>query len=245
MWRRSFPNFPSYKCPTCRRGILALVAETEKRLEPSYAKQAHAERGYHPYEDQTRFSCLLQCSRPSCGEVVSVNGNIIFDVAIDIVNGAFTETYFAEYLPKSMFPPPVVVRLPDNLPKACADHLKAAFKLMWMDTGASANRIRTFVEVLLDHFEIAREGPGKTGKISRYNLNQRIKLFEEQKPGHETLYEALRIVGNDGSHEGEVEWETLLKAFQLTDYLIEVLFEDRGESMRAIAREIIAKREKR
>lgn len=215
------------------------MADTEKRLEANYSKREHAEKGFHPYQDVTRFSCLLQCSASSCGEVIAVSGDIDFDVSVGIVDGEFREEYISEYLPRSMFPPPPVVRLPKKLPDPCRQHLKAAFGLMWSDTGACANRIRTFVEVLLDHFEVEREGPDSNGKTRRFNLMKRIKLFEAKRPGHETLYEALRLVGNLGSHEGAVKWDTLLKAFQLADYLIEVLIEDKGESMRAIAQEII------
>lgn len=244
MWRRSFANFPSYNCPRCRRGTLSLVADTMQRLEATYAKREHAEKGYHPYNEMTRFSCLLQCSSSPCGEVVAVSGDITHDVDVIMVDGEYQEDYTAEYLPRSMFPAPPVVRMPRKLPKACADHLNAAFGLMWADTGACANRIRTFVEVLLDHFSIDREGPGKSGKIYRYDLSKRIKLFEAQKPGHETLYDALRLVGNLGSHEGSVKWDTLLRAFQLADYLIEILIEGKGQSMRAIAKEIIDKKGK-
>lgn len=217
------------------------MSETEKRMETRYAQREQAEKGYHPYNDVTRFSCLLQCSVSSCGEVVTVSGDISHDVDVVVVDGAYQEEYTAEYSPRSMFPPPSVVRLPKKLPKDCTEHLKGAFGLMWVDTGACANRIRSFVEVLLDHFEIEREGPNKAGDIYRYNLPKRIQLFEAKKPGHETLYEALRIVGNLGSHEGSVKWDTLLQAFQLADYLIEVRIEDKGEVMRAIAQEIIDK----
>ncbi|WP_318035163.1 DUF4145 domain-containing protein [Rhizobium ruizarguesonis] len=244
LWRRSFANFPSYICPKCARGTISLVAETEKRMEARYAKREHAEKGYHPYNEVTRFSCLLQCSASSCGEVVAVSGDIVHDVEILVVDGEYQEEYTAEFMPRSMFPPPPVVRLPKKLPKDCSEHLKASFALMWSDTGACANRIRSFVEVLLDHFEIERKGPNKTGDIYRYSLLKRIKLFEAKKPGHETLYDALRIVGNLGSHEGSVKWDTLLQAFQLADYLIEVLIEDKGESMRAIAQEIVDKKGK-
>lgn len=240
LWRRSFENFPSYGCPRCKGGKLAILTDTLKRVEARYAEQEHNEKGYHPYNDVTRFVCLLQCSRFSCGEVVAVSGDIDADVEYLFGADGHEEEYTNnKYLPRSMFPAPPVVRLPKKLPQECSDHLNAAFGLMWADTGACANRIRTFTETLLDHFQIDRKGPDKNGKIYRFNLSQRIKLFEAKKPGHQSLYEALRIVGNVGSHSGVVSWDIILKAFRLVDYLIEILIEDKGAAMRALAQEII------
>jgi hypothetical protein len=213
-------------------------------VQATYADRQHREEGYHPYNDVTRFACLLQCDAFSCGEVVAVSGDITHDVDIQYDEDGAQEHYRPEYLPRSMFPAPPVFRLSDQLPKHCAEHLSAAFGLMWGDTGACANRIRVFVEALLDHYGIPREGMTKKSKPTRYDLSKRIDLFEDQKPGHKTLFDALRWVGNLGSHAGPMKWDTILKCFQIVEHLIEILIDDKAGAIKALAQEIVDKKGK-
>lgn len=244
LWRRSFWSFPSYGCPRCTRGSLSLVPTSVSKLRTKYSDSQHREKGYHPYNDVTRFSCLLQCDAFSCGEVVSVSGDIVYDVDFYYDEDGAHEDYRAEYLPHSMYPAPPVFRPSDRLPKECATHLEAAFSLMWTDTGACANRIRVFVEMLLDHFNIEREGPNSKGKVHRYDLSKRIDLFEDQRPGHKILFDAIRWIGNLGSHEGAIKWDAVLKAFQIVEHLVEILIDDKAGAIQALAQEIVDKKGK-
>jgi hypothetical protein len=98
--------------------------------------------------------------------------------------------------PRAMFPSPPIITLPSELPDDVESEAEAAFKLFWSDLGASASRLRTSVERVLDHFNI----PATKAGGGFLTLNDRIKEFKKIDTDHADTFDALRHVGNVGTH---------------------------------------------
>ncbi|MBY5837087.1 DUF4145 domain-containing protein [Rhizobium leguminosarum] len=242
LWRVSYSSFPKFKCPRCRNGTLSTVKESIQRRETKYSKLEHNQEGWEPDWITESFICLLECGYAFCGEVVTVGGSVYYQYGEYPDGEDIVRDFSPTFLPHSMRPAPPVISLSAKLPKECGEHLKKAFELMWFDASACTNRIRTFVEALLDHFEIDKEGQNKKGELYRYNLDKRIQLFEEKMPGHKVVFDALRWFGNFGSHGGATKWEAILDAFQLVEYIIDEVIDHKGAKIKAIAQNIVDKK---
>ncbi|QKD03520.1 DUF4145 domain-containing protein [Mesorhizobium loti R88b] len=140
----------------------------------------------------------------------------------------FDSTY---YTPRQMFPAPPVFPLSTRLKKELAAHLRKAFELLWVDPASCANRIRVFLEFLMDHFEILRTDINAKGEEYDLKLYHRIERLEAKKPGHKKTFNALRNVGNYASHSGKAKFETLIDCFELVELIIADLVDGRQDRL--------------
>lgn len=190
--------------------------------------------------------CFLICDFTFCGEVVAVSGDFrTYDE--HVYNGDTEEfdTYQDRKLfVKSMVPAPAVISWPEKLDKIPRDHLIQSFELFWVNTGACANRLRIVVETLLDQLNIAREGTKRSGKKGDLDLSERIDLLDAAKPGHKQSLDALRHVGNFGSHEGDADFDDLLVCYELLESTLIELVEERRAKLEAEAAAIISRKGK-
>ncbi len=178
---------------------------------------------------------MLVCSMPSCAEIVTVSGRIDYQ-KVYVSNGddLLEMRLLGSLRPTSMQPAPNIIALPKALSKACAEHLRIAFVLLWVDLGSCANRLRIVVEHLLDDLGVERER----------NLERRIRLLSESRPGHEGALDALRHVGNVGSHEGRQDFETIIKCFEILELALEDLVDDRRTRINENAKKLVEARGK-
>ncbi|MER8410044.1 DUF4145 domain-containing protein [Mesorhizobium sp. M1342] len=140
-----------------------------------------------------RFVCFLVCGNKVCGEVVAVCGRVTHehheqyeeDVGRMV---SFDSTY---YVPTQMYPAPPVFALSTRLKKDLAAHVRKAFELLWVDPASCANRIRVFLEFLMDYFEIPRSDINAKGEEYDLKLYHRIERLEAKKPGHKKTFNAL------------------------------------------------------
>jgi hypothetical protein len=95
------------------------------------------------------------------------------------------------------------------------------------------------VEALLDHFGVQKDTINQKGEKQPLALASRIEKFEKQMPGHQLVFNALRWLGNVGSHGEGVKWNTMLEAFQLVEYVIDEVILKKGENIKAIAQKIV------
>lgn len=96
------------------------------------------------------------------------------------------------------------MEVPTTVPENAADAMRQAFTSFWADRGSAANSLRISVERIMDAENIEK------GK----RLVDRIAGFGKKHPNMEGTLDALRFVGNVGSHEGDVGREELLDAFE-------------------------------
>jgi hypothetical protein len=76
LWAESFSEdeFPPFRCPTCQKGTLTLVANSLKIIETERSKQAfRVSDDWEVDWTEKRFSAMLECTSSSCGELVVVS----------------------------------------------------------------------------------------------------------------------------------------------------------------------------
>jgi hypothetical protein len=242
IWTGAFDagQFPTFPCPRCSRGRVAFDKDTLLTEEPTYSESAHQDDGWGPDWTIERFSLRLRCSESTCGEVVVVSGDTVWIETVDQDHGW---GYMSALRPRMMFPSPPIIPLPNDTPSEVSEKIKAAFGLFWFDSGASANSLRMSVEFLLDHLKVPRTTM-KNGKLTDLNLNGRIQFYEKSNPDHGETFNALRVIGNLGSHGTSLTQEALLDAFEIYEDALSEIIGGRSAYLAAIKKKIIASKGK-
>lgn len=226
IWRERYLDhgFPAFPCPRCQTGALRLNRETLKQAyEPVRDNDHHDQRG--------RFSGLLVCSSKWCGQVVSIGGDLIPGWDYDQDGEQIELTYF---YPRALVSEVPVITIPSKTPKEVEEPIRASFSLLWADRGAAANKLRISIERILDHYGVVDKGP----KGWWLSLDNRIKEFEKMGVGHHDTLDALRVVGNRGSHEGKVEFETMLDSYEVYEDALQDLFAGRSARLAGIRKRL-------
>lgn len=219
LWRSTFAkdHVPLWPCPRCGAAALHVVEGT---LHSRPSAQTLIERkddyGWQPEFDTGVFSALLGCARKDCLETCTVSG--LYEVVGDAdETGQFTVDV---YRPRSFCPTPAMIRLPDKFPNEIHNEVTAAFKLYWCDYGASLNRIRQAIELVLTEMGVKRYGKKRGGGRSLLTLDSRIQVLESKKPSLADLCNSLRAVkhlGNAGSHPGDVEQDDVFDGLDILE----------------------------
>jgi hypothetical protein len=83
------------------------------------------------------------------------------------------------------------------------------------------------------------EMTGNKIKTHSLDLSERIDEFEKMKPAHKDALDALRHVGNYGSHEGQADKEALLDCFELLEDALSELIDEKKAMLAAKAQTLI------
>lgn len=245
LWRQYYSALPFFPCPRCTNGRLKSKAKQFHQHQPTHVANALSEMEMQDVSEG-RFMCFLVCDFAFCGEVVAVSGN--YTSHEEYVYNEDTENHDVHenrHLGvRAMIPAPPIITWPKGLAEVPRGHLVQAFELFWINRGACANRLRIFIETFLDQMGTAREGRRKNGKHGILDLSERIDLLEQEKPGHKTSFDALRNVGNFGSHEGDADFDDLLFCFELLEDTLIELLEERRAKRQAKAEALIKRKGK-
>lgn len=227
LWREEFDNWQTWPCPTC--GSVALTIEKKKLAVEETGPSARERDALALLEEiyLARFVGLLVCRNPACGEVVAVSGRVRVEEDNYYDETGETQTNHREYYhPTSFSPAPPIFLIPEDCPGEVASQLKAAFRLIWLDVPASANRLRAGVEVLLTNRRIPQTSKAKSGKRVHLALHQRIEKFKAKNREAADLLMAIKWIGNVGSHGhlDAMSRSDLLDGFELFESAIDLLY---------------------
>jgi hypothetical protein len=228
LWLESFPEdeIPAFPCPRCDRGNLRYIEKSRRFEESEGSKIAQQSGDISPFEAEWRFSIFLKCGVFKCGNIVSVQGDAELkerhDWEID------QDRFYYLLTPRGMYPPPPLATIPSETPQSVSDEIRIAFSLFWIDLGSCANRLRISVEKILDELGAPK------GK-----LFDRIQAFKTSDPDLADTFDALRHVGNVGSHEGAVKREATLDAFEIYQDTLADLFGNRKAKIAAMRQRLI------
>lgn len=221
--RKSVPALP---CPRCK-GVLAPNGDprVEEPKHMLHYRTQHSE-DWSPEYDCDRFSLHLQCTTDACGEIVVMAGRTVYEEFYDETENGWNQWGESLLVPKTVYPAPPMFRIPPNTPDEVAGQLGLAFQLYWTDLSSCLGRVRTSVELLLDDLKIPTQKVSqKTGKTVPMNLSDRIDAYKAQTGDQDASdsFDALRLVGNLGTHETKVSAEALFDAMDVyEDVLIKV-----------------------
>jgi Domain of unknown function (DUF4145) len=209
-----FSGLPAWPCPSCGTGVFRTRDKSIHLDFTARSRYGIEQDLIHESEAENVFSCLMGCSNPECKEVAGVIGTTSFEEEV----GDFGEQLFLiQYTPRAVFPAPALFSLPDAVPKNCCLLMYRAFALYWSDRKSAANALRAVLEAMLDD-------KGFTGK----SLSVQILALKKVHPELEDYAEAVRMVGNHGSHTDleEHSHKEMLDALEAAEHICRELYHD-------------------
>ncbi|MCX5580282.1 DUF4145 domain-containing protein [Kaistia terrae] len=237
LWDAGFTALPKWTCPQCESGSLLTMPDFPRWEETEYSKEEQDHQDSEPDWTVERFVALMKCEVATCGEIVVVGGDRQAWMQDDYERN--TQSWESILVCGYVRPAPNIIPISHNLPSECSKQLKKGFELYWVDKAAAANRLRIFVERLMDHFKVPTKGKGKKVKVHTLDLSERIDEFDTMKPGHKDALDALRHVGDYGSHQGEADAQALLDCFELLEDALAELIDQKKAMLAAKAQKLI------
>lgn len=224
-WNGHFTKdtFPLLRCVCCSRGVIILDKQSIRHVETSASQRQIDPDGF---DDEFSFTAWAKCSNPDCNQEYALSG------VAGLYEKQISDDDFewdALYEPKSCFPMPDIFELPRHCPTEIAKVIRSTFPLFLIDTNSCAGRIRTAIELLLDHQEISRKVQTKKGKQRRAALHQRIELFQDRirtrLPKVATYLAALKTLGNFAAHQQkQIPQTDILKSFEILQLVLNEVF---------------------
>jgi hypothetical protein len=240
-------KWPRLLCPRCGQGALKEQSGGEGvSLVPAAEclRWRDDHPGWEPEWTYGYFHGVLVCSDDDCGEPVVVSGG--YKVECRCRAGGPDEDEweidYAEILTlRQSVPAPRLMEIPKVCPDSVKDCIDSAANVLWVDPASAANRLRSAIEKLLDSQGIPRVRNVETsrGPVDRpISTHDRITKFKEGEPEAAKLLEAVKWIGNSGSHEGSMEIEHVLTAVSLLEYVLNELYDNKKQKLADIATKI-------
>jgi hypothetical protein len=238
LWSETFPEkgLPQWTCPTCGKGKVVASDKSPTLIEPKYSKKGRQHNDWEPDWITERFVALLKCSNPDCGETILVTGDTL---VVEVEDEEFGRSFQSQLRPHSVFPAPAIIDIPRETPREIANEIWKAFGLFWSDLGASASRLRTSVERMMDDFKIPKTLSTPQKKSKRFRtLASRIILFKAKMPTFGDHMDALRYVGNLGTH-AEADRQSLLAGFAIYEDALAEIYGKRSKKAKTLTKKLI------
>jgi hypothetical protein len=243
VWINRFPidRFPSWPCPHCNMSVLTLEEDSLFKTETAGSLETMRQEFYDPDSIVNWFQCRLKCARRECGETILVSGHAqleeVYDQEADDNIG-----YQEIFSPVFLYPAPDMIRINDLCPEEIKKEIRRAFSLYWCDTGASGNRIRSSVEMLLTEQGIKKTEITKKKKRRYLDLHRRIELYSKKNPEMSDHLMAVKWLGNAGSHPSGLRREVLLDAFEILSNVVDEIYGRRRQTLSQMTKQIIKRK---
>lgn len=234
LWKRGLDrtSAPPWPCPRCSRGTLRLQRDTLDFAETALSKPGDSDEGFSLLDIEYAFSALLKCD--ACKNAVSCCGTGGYTVE-DYHDPEGNAYEYVEFFAADYFSQPMpLLRLDRRWPKAIREQLNLSFLVFFCDLGAAANHVRSCIEAMLTEREI----PVVTKKGLRLSLQERIKSFKEIDAENAERAEALKWIGNIGSHGGTLTRQELFDAYDILEWLLEDVYIGHYRSLKKKVEEI-------
>lgn len=224
---------PNLYCSKCKTGRLFIKDKFILHETFLSQKMAFDELYYSDSDREFKFVGFLECNNYLCRELYTISGIVyrepdepVFDESGEILG----QDLFYLYKPEFISPPLEIIELKKEYPRTVNDALYESFKLFFADNEACANKIRTVVELLLDDRDIEN----KKG----IRLNDRIIKFKAIDPTNGGLLEAVKWIGNYGSHQDKIVRQDVLDGYELLKAVLDDLYDNESEKLRLKAERI-------
>ncbi|QYK02778.1 DUF4145 domain-containing protein [Shewanella psychrotolerans] len=209
-------RFAPWSCPHCSTG--KLVVKKENFLCEDVTS-------YHLKEVTLQYSGFFLCNYCAHKTFSTGVGTVNYYSGYDHGTNEYTDLEITEYTPQFFAPAVKLFNPPPATPESVKESLNRAFSICWSDIPASCNVLRVTVEVLLKDL-----WPHVQQVIEGRNLGKKIKALKEKEAGNPPLLEvlnfleAIKWLGNSGSHDGELEEQDLAVAFDIMEQVLTKLY---------------------
>ncbi|MBU7570681.1 MAG: DUF4145 domain-containing protein, partial [Flavobacterium sp.] len=217
---------PKKPCPTCNTGTLDFPNDKYILKTETASSREMETYGGNYYSDYV-FSMHLKCN--NCDEVVAVTGlrseeNYPSNEEVGLQHSI---------IPISFYPALKIIEIPNSCPKSVKKVLNESFGLYWLDISSCANKIRIAIEVLLNELNV----PDANG-TKKLTLHKRLEEFEKTNSDTGNLLLAIKWIGNAGSHYSGLKNNDVLDAYELLEFALEKLYNDREKKLIQLSQEI-------
>ena len=243
LWKPPFKTFPLWPCPTCDIGTISLIDNTLIAYGTAASKMLQECVGEPELIDE-RFSGMLVCDNANCEENVVVCGRTSYEEDHDFE--LQEQNWSRLFEPVFFYEAPPVFPIPGECPPEIEQELKRSFALVWLDISSSANRLRSAIEAFLNERKVRRTTT-KNGKRVPLNLHERIDLFRTKNVDAANFLEAVKWLGNVGSHANpdSLTIDDLLDGFELFEDAIKRVYVRDAERLSKKAKKINKRKGKR
>ncbi len=231
-WKKSFyvpSEFRELRCPYClKKGFSFDNAEFAKKMDPETKDRSEQDPSYPEEQENYDVAIVLACN--GCFHNTFIVGNF-GSTPIHSTAGPQRDyedlNWEAAVKIKAAIPYLPIFEIPEGTPDEVQKEIKKAFGHYFYDTGSCGNRIRTSLEALMDKLKVPKYRTGKPRKRSNLLLlGDRIKEFGAS-PSNSDLakhIEAIKWIGNAGTHGDELERDDLLDGFELLLHVLDTLY---------------------
>lgn len=216
LWGEKFPasRIPRFPCPACSNRSLSnpLIADLSTLVVEEFS---------------LLFHLFLRCAVASCQQAVSVCGQV------ELQNAKTTGLDDMILYPEFFSPAPPIIINPPAQGGMTGLLVEKSFVLFWIDLSSCVNCLRTCVERILDDFYVPANCLPLPKRIQEFKKNATAIPADDRKLV-ERIFEAIRKIGNLGSHGEEIERQKVLEAYYDFESALQILYGS-GHSV-AIAR---------
>ena len=215
-----FYAWPSAPCPVCKLGDLHPNNESIKNVTTTDYDRNKDDEAWEPDWEYGFFHGILYCARPACAEKVIVSGEyrvVESQTEAWVYYDQFRLRYAIPALPLAVAPP--------DTPKAIVDEIERASRIVWADPAGAANALRRAVEALLDYQHIKKTKMSQSKR--RYmSAHERINIFKAKEPKAAASMEAVKWLGNAGSHDSAVLTSThCVESAEYLNHALKLLYD--------------------
>lgn len=235
LWKRALKKYhaPPWPCPSCAKGTMRLVKKSLIYEETAASKHQVRDEDFNPYEVKFVFTAMLNCSL--CNEKVSCcgDGGMELEQLFDGEGHSYADyepLFFVKYFSKPM----LIFAPPRQCPEKVRNCVLNSFTVFFCDINAAANHVRQCIEEILTHAGISNKN--RNGNF--VNLGNRIKEFELTDSENAARVDALRWIGNFGSHPESLVSGGVFDAYDILEVLLEDLYIGHQKSVRDLVARI-------
>lgn len=229
-------DFSKYKCSVCQHGHLKLSEEFF--VESQVTKMLRGIPDWKPEFNNGLFHVVLVCTIETCKEKTVCLGEYSSKEEGFLIDGKFHQEEQPIFEPKFFFPNLVLFDIPKSIPKEILTILNESFGLFFCNPSSAANMVRIALEETLDRLKV-RTYSSRTGKRKKLLLHQRLDYLPERYSEEKYLFEAIKWLGNTGSHEyAKLSHYDVEVCYAIFEKLLAKIFVKSDEKINRLARQI-------
>lgn len=230
-------NIPVWVCPKC--GIQSLSSGYES-LNKQFKEPIDTNHpSFEPEWIEYIFTMHLKCSNSSCGcRVVCVGTGDVSQEYLD--DGSGGSDWYESFQVKFFEPPLKMFIPPQDTPDWVKKVLDTSFSTFFASPSLSISALRSTLEVLLSEMGVA--SVDEKGRF--LSLAERIKLLPEINRKIIEPANAIRWLGNDGTHDGgyRVRKSDVLDGYRIFEHILIELYPETKPSVDVLVSQINAAR---